>query len=462
MCALLVPLLVILGLLCIKPLNDALVVYSQKNLEVGTAFATLQSFQFLSGVVRCMPALAKGGKEMMVACGRSSVPDVLFTAAHGWEGVGIKALSDPGPAGLWVYSHAAVSKMVNDKDLTRRSDFFIASDTAAWVSTGWVPEGHFPLLSINRDTKDPVHHKFRDLMNDALPALMKPPTLNLADATGSQQAAAAAFTAKSGGAMVASYLFKAMFDFWPDQATLDDVAGWFEKAGPMAVGKGIPGSGPAGLLAFQRIAKHVEESAGGKQFLEKAAQSGIKEKDPKGMLHELLFIMLFAGNGGTGDTVKAMLSIIHNDEALVSVFWNDPKSFVLEAARLYPAVAGLGAVQHESSLMTLGNGRKYQVNKGDFFYNWNAGANVDPNVFGGADKSKERALEFDPKRENVDRMMTFNGEFGKILKCNTTAGCADTAARPCPGTRLATHTAVEVMKFLLNGAGKTKGAKSEL
>jgi hypothetical protein len=441
---------------CIKPVNDPIIIYCQKNLAPPSkAFAVIQTFQLIGAALQCLPEAFHGGQSNLIACSRQLMPQQMFLAAHDWQGgVGIKALSDPGPPGLWYYSHAACSKVVNDKDVQRQSDLFIASDTADWVKLGWVPEGFFPLITINRATNDPDHIAFRDFMHDIFPSLMKPPTLNLSERPGLDKSSA--------DDIVASCLVKSLFDFWIDQETMDDIKFWVSNAKPVAVNKGVPGIGPIAQPRFEKIFKHLEHSVVGKQFVKKAAQIGSKLKEPTDMLREMLFITLFAGIGGTGDTVSSAMTLLNGDDSKVALFWQDPHSFMLEIARLFPAVAGTSGLSYKDETFTLGNGRVYDVPKGTFWYSWTAGANIDPTVFGGPDQSAAYAKKFDPQRDNVDSMMTFTGEFRNIIKCNTTRGCSDIAARPCPGARLAVSTAIQVVKFLLTSAGKTQITKKEL
>jgi cytochrome P450 len=61
----------------------------------------------------------------------------------------------------------------------------------------------------------------------------------------------------------------------------------------------------------------------------------------------MLFITLFAGIGGTSDTVVAIQYHINNNANALKLFWKDPKAFIIEGARLYPAVAGMSGLAHE-------------------------------------------------------------------------------------------------------------------
>merc|ERR1712070_886936 len=189
---------------------------------------------------------------------------------------------------------------------------------------------------------------------------------------------------------------------------MGEIEFWVENGKLLAVGKAKPGAGPAMWTAFSKILKAVASSETGKKFLTQASED---------RLREMIFISMFAGVGGTSDTVAAAMEVL-KDSTKVPLFWKDPSSFIKEVARVYPAVAGIAFRQHKEQTVTLGNGRSRTIKKGELVYNWNAGANVDPTVFGGPEQSSEYAHTFDPTRENLDRMITLNAEWGEILKCS--------------------------------------------
>eukprot|EP01052_Picozoa_sp_SAG31_P025489 SAG31_NODE_2236_length_6119_cov_15.764784_7_plen_90_part_00 len=82
------------------------------------------------------------------------------------------------------------------------------------------------------------------------------------------------------------------------------------------------------------------------------------------------------------------------------------------------------------------------------------GANTDPTVFG------DDATDFNPSRENLERIMTWNNEIGAIRTCATAAGC-EVAPRGCPGTHLALRISTAVVEFFVEGieAGAYKDTK---
>ncbi|CAE8627487.1 unnamed protein product [Polarella glacialis] len=461
----------LLGLVCIKPVNDALVVYSQKELEVGNLFAGIQMLQMFGGLAKCVHL--PFSEAIFVACMRTSFADFWFVPAHGWEGagVGIKALADPGQPGIFAFSHQAVTDFVNRPRLTRDPDLFVATSVKSMEARGVVPKGLFPLV-ISMNTDDPKRSVRRKLLDDFFPSLLKPLALDLnGAATTAGVLAGDTKNASAVIAMVGSSLFQALFEFQPSQELLRLIESWLKVAKPCAANKCPPGAGKGTADAFDKVFAEVAASRVGKDYLKAAAERNFE--DPEGRLREVMFITFFAGIGGTSDTVSAALFLISSNQDMLPLFQKDPRAFMIEVARLYPAVAGMTLLTDEDHELTLGNGRKYHMKVGEYVMNWNAAANVDPTVFGGPNKSEAYARSFNPGRDNLERMVTFNGELGQILACDSTVGCArgwcgktgvcaGTAMRPCPGTRLALHTATNVVKFFVEAGKQGKSAQSEL
>lgn len=399
-------------------------------------------------------------QPMLIGCARTALARVQYVPAHGWEGAGMAIKgSEPGKPGVFVFSHKAVTDYQNEPDVKRDPDVFVASSVSAhWEARGIVPKGFFPLV-ISMDTDSPERIKRRTLINDVLTTLLTPPdSMDVASA-----AAASGLTGpwvltddKAAERLVASLLFKSLFGITATQEFLDDVHMWLDGAKPCAVGKCKPFTGTNVWETFTRIASVVEKTDMGKTYMEEAKKRGFDK--PVDRLMEMVFITLFAGAGGTGDNVATALYMVSKNDKLRPMFWKNPDAFVREAARLAPGVAGMLTKTVKPRTITFGNGRVHNAAEGDYFYVWNSAGGVDPTVFGGPEKSEAYALTFDPEREHLDKMLTFNGELGNILACNTTVGCPGTAARPCPGTRLALKIQVEVLKYVMKITEKASGS----
>jgi len=457
----------IIGVLTLKPVNDAVVIYGQENMEIGYPLSAVQMLQMFAGLAKCaykgyLPS-RPFSETILVSCTRTGLADWWFVPAHGWGGAGVGLQSvglggDLLAPGVFSFSHEAVRGFVNQAQLTRDPGMFIASKVKDWEAKELVPRGFFPLV-IQLNTEDPERIKRRTLINDFFGALLKPPQLDLDEVAAAAGAASADFYNDTAVVyMVASCTFKSLYGIQLSPDVLASVLGWVKGAKPCAVGKCKPGAGRSTQDYFDKVFGAVAASEAGGAYLKAAADRGFQE--PEQRLREMLFITMFAGIGGTSDTVVSTIHVLDKDKHLAELFWKGPRSFVIESARLYPAVAGMALLANEDRTLTFGNGRKHELKKGDFVQNWNAAANVDPTVFGGPGKSEAYARKFDPSRENLERMMTWNGELGEILACKTTVGCPG-AARPCPGTRLALHTATEVTKFFAKGMGTKPGQKGQ-
>lgn len=448
----------IIGLVMIPPVNEALTVYGQANLDPGTGgLDAIQKIQALAMVAKCMQL--PFSQPTLIACGRTSMAHVLYAPAHGWEGAGMGFKgAEPGMPGVFVFSHKAVTSYQNEPNLRRDPDIFVASSVSnVWEAKGLIPKGFFPLV-IGMDTDSPERIKRRTLINDAFPALLRPPdSIDVAAA-----AAASGLTepwvltdANAAERLVASLLFKTLFGITASQEFLDDVHSWVDNAKACSISKCKPFVGANHWDTFVRIASVVEKTDVGKAYVEEAKKRGFDE--PANRLREMVFITLFAGVGGTGDNVAAALYITSKDDKLRPMFWKNPEAFVREAARLHPGVAGMLTKSAKRRTINFGNGRVYDSPEGDYFYAWNSAGGVDPTVFGGSEKSAAYALSFDPERENLERMLTFNAELGNILACNSTVMCPE-AARPCPGTRLALKVGLEAVKYVLKATEKASGS----
>ena len=69
------------------------------------------------------------------------------------------------------------------------------------------------------------------------------------------------------------------------------------------------------------------------------------------------------------------------------------------------------ALATRDSVIKTGSGRDVEIRKGEKVFTWSSGANRDPTVFG------EDAGTFRPGRENAERLLTWNNEYGEIREC---------------------------------------------
>lgn len=432
------------GLLIFPTVNDAVSAYSQAQHEFQSKIMKLvQYLQFCHSVAACAPLLAQGGSDLVAGCTRHTIAVRWFLGAHGWKGAGAGIKSHPefGQPGLFYFSHEGVAKNANDPDLVRGTEDFFATSLTSLKAKKVVPDkGLFP-VTINMATNDSERIERRAFMSDFFSALAQTPPwpLNLNDrpmAAGDSQNRSAIKAA------VGFSIFKMLFDVELEPYELAGMYDWAATMRPCAADKCAcsPESCMKTQSFFAKLVKTLAGSTVGKRYLRDAKKRGLHE--PMARLREMVFLTLYFGYGGTGDTTLAAVSMLNSDRAgILPIFYKDPYAFVLEIARLYPGVAGTTAVSGSSHVASLGNGRAYNVTEGDRFTNWNAAANIDATIFGGENISDSYATEFHPERENAERLLTFNGELLEMRRCGHAKGYPECkkAARACPGTFLALH-----------------------
>lgn len=174
-------------------------------------------------------------------------------------------------------------------------------------------------------------------------------------------------------------------------------------------------------------------------------------------LKELLFVAQFAGYAGTGTLTSRTIKHIQTDPAkYIPMFRQNKEAFMLEAARLFPPVAGMNFyVIPEATTRTFGAGITHTAQAGDFGIIHSTGANRDPTFWG------DDADEFKPGRPNAQKLMTWNNELDAIRSCPTAAGCP-AAPRGCPGTHLALHLATKVTTFVVDAMDGGAAGHGEL
>merc|ERR1712146_457734 len=97
-------------------------------------------------------------------------------------------------------------------------------------------------------------------------------------------------------------------------------------------------------------------------------------------------------------------------------------------------------------------GRQLKVKKGENGALWIPSANKDVMLFGGPNYSEEYAWEFDPTRENLDKIFTWNGLLDDIERgWAPVPGTAGHSPRACPGAIFAIQMVEKVVDYFLPG-----------
>merc|ERR1711918_227463 len=147
----------------------------------------------------------------------------------------------------------------------------------------------------------------------------------------------------------------------------------------------------------------------------------------------------------------------------MAMYLADKVAFLKESARLNPPVGGIVLPSHMDVDVTVDGdlaGTRLKFSAGEDGALWIPNANKDPKVFGGASQSVEYAFKFDPTRENLDKIMTWNGLLDDIERgWAPVPGTKGYPPRACPGAIFAIQMVEKVVDYFLPGPD---GKHSEL
>jgi len=398
---------------------------------------------YLDGTPLLLAGLISTGRHFTyclgdyLGCVKDQVAQEL-TQTFTWEnGIGLLAVFAPSMAyhgdrvSTVYFSHAAYRMWTYDPAAGRPRDMMVGSNKTS------LPAGVMPDLSpdilLNFDTGSPEHTARRKLLADGLPALaygaqlpeFKPPP-------NPGMNKEAVFN------MVGYNLFRSLFGV--DVA--DELPAIFEYDGtftPAVLGAPILGFQGRRLAEIRAsVMRKVELGEVAQKFMALAEERGMSGKE---RLDEMVWIALFAGYGGTSNLAYETLKMIRKDSKMVKLFRSDPLAFMLEAARIRPPVGGMNPVQYrkQAQIQFPSINRTWMAREGELAMMLSSGANHDPQIF-------KDPHDFRPGRENAERLLSWNNEWGDFKSCPTVAGCP-AAPRGCPGTFLSMHIAMETVKF---------------
>lgn len=202
---------------------------------------------------------------------------------------------------------------------------------------------------------------------------------------------------------------------------------------PIAVG-----ASKSAAIAFARdsptaekLAKLIQEPRFSvlKTLLETTEQTGESLQDK--LLRNIIDASLFAGVLGTTDMTTKCVQSQFKDGNHVMMFRKNAGSYLHELMRLDAAVQQFTTALDKEETMVL-EGHKVAFSKGQPVNMVMATANRDRSVFPDPDV-------FDPDRENLDMMLTWNGQLKHVMSRNYSG-----APRFCPGYHLSMKVAKEV------------------
>jgi hypothetical protein len=344
-----------------------------------------------------------------------------------------------------VDNHATYLDWIYSTELRRDPNIFIGAKLDQ-IHDGIIPHN----TVLNLGTGDPEHTKRRQLISDAVGALARHPsrptliTPGWAEKTGDEKIIMR---------LTGLNIFNWMFDIKLEDMHLDMLMEFNAVSGPIALGLGAGDQDTADTV--QHIIKTLKavigDSQTGKNFVKMSDSRGYNTDE---RLTELTAVLMFAGFGGTSAYAVQTIERIRSDPALyVPMYLKDKVAFLKESARLNPPVGGIVLPSHLDMDVTMGgdmSGKQVKFSKDDLGVLWIPNANKDPKVFGGPDNSAEYALKFDPTRENLNKIMTWNGLLDDIENGYAPVpGTKGHAPRACPGAIFAIQIVEKVVDYFL-------------
>lgn len=341
-----------------------------------------------------------------------------------------------------VKSHKQYVAEIYNPAMQRHKDIFVGANLTK-IAPGIVPSN--TMLQLNTD--DPERVQRRKLMAEALTALKRHPTrptLLVPDWIKPNGTDFASLTGVN--------IFNWMFDIKLDDKHVRMLAEYNQITGPIALGLGTGhGSEDRVVEIYDEMKSVIRGSKIGKNFMTMAEERGM---DKEARLHELCAVLLFAGYGGTSQYVTATMDRIRSDPALyVPLYLKNKVAFLKESARIAPPVGGMVFVmEREATAKFYGErtGETMHLEPGDLGVMWLPNANKDRNVFGGPERSEDYANKFDPTRDNLDKLLTWNGLLDDIERGFTTdLSAKGHAPRPCPGAIFALQMCEKVVDYFI-------------
>eukprot|EP00466_Bigelowiella_natans_P019697 jgi/Bigna1/82246/fgenesh1_pg.89_\ len=129
-------------------------------------------------------------------------------------------------------------------------------------------------------------------------------------------------------------------------------------------------------------------------------------------------------------------------QSQIPLYKKDKLRYLKESARLQPPVTSVTHTVAEDKKVSMGNGLEpVAVAKGTTVQVIIATANSDPAVFGGKYRSKKYAETFDPSRENLDKIVSWNGVEMSVQSRE--------GPRWCLGHDLSLDVATKILDYIL-------------
>jgi len=393
---------------------------------------------------------------------------MFFYASGGYDGPAVGTLEQ----GIAEYSWQRVSEDAMDPHQQRRYSFASVEvgtkDKPNGETGNAIPYECFPAWQLMISSDDPRHTRVRTILFKAMHGL------NVGDTTSSWAKGAHVATGTGHAPrgpdqletgvlhpsdwtpeysvmeVVGMNLWRAIIDptlvKWNEELAAEFRA--FDAAVP-ACSIGLPGfTGPknreAAKASWEAIRKRMFDTAMGKKVRHMMANPDKEKGEPvletavDDVETMFAFGIAFAGMGGTKhltqSTYKRIMSDTDGSKGYRKMWDADPLGFMREQARMDPPVVSYTALAKEDVEEEI-LGTKVLIKKGTTREMCISVANRDEAVFG------KDANVFNPKRQNLDKVLNWNGIDGDIVN----------APRGCPGHDLSQKLVKFIVEFYLQG-----------
>mmetsp|Transcript_17898 Transcript_17898/g.26799 ORF Transcript_17898/g.26799 Transcript_17898/m.26799 type:complete len:1277 (+) Transcript_17898:49-3879(+) len=214
--------------------------------------------------------------------------------------------------------------------------------------------------------------------------------------------------------VIANVLFR-IFGENPPENLVELATGYLKFGVACALGDVGAKMMPSAIKEVGVIRKAVTNFARGtevgRKVMDKAKEISVHDDEAFSILQSIVDGVMFAGVLGTGQLTLQTLSRIREAPASeLPLFLSNPENYLKESARLNPPVTSVTHVFPEETKVNIGFERKsLTVPAGATKQVIISLANKDPMVFGGPYNSKAYAEAFDPSRDNLGAMLSWNG-----------------------------------------------------
>lgn len=364
----------------------------------------------------------------------------------------------PFKSGLIVTSYDEVSMDMRDPHQQRGPYFGLST-----VGTGGdIPEACMPSdLTLFKSSGTDAHTTFRSVLKEAVHALTvddpRPGKIPIRFPPRSKKDvlewirtenddALETFVLRVVGVNVLSRIFKLSAATWPERVA--EIVEEYQAIGPVcAVGiPGFAGKAPTVQALMDELREYlIEHSRGVVKKIVELGDDAFPDVSNGGdaTLRQIIFGSMFAGLGGTYHLTSHAIRRIRSDpETYVPMFRRRPKAFLVEQARLDPPVTSYSSLSRSGATVKVWPLGMFGAMKGTPQQMCIATANRDVDIFGGPDRDRAYADSFDPSRENLNQVLSWNG-----VEIDVTNGVAP---RGCPGHDLSQHIAEGVIRAVLS------------